>query len=105
MHIINNGSPNHESLMAYTHFGHTGNCSRYHFVNYRQTIVVVFIGIYLSTGIERRGVSDRLLSAAYLPVVVPLKSGGSNVATAAEPFPAEALSCLSPIIVRGCSTY
>ena len=34
---------------------------------------------------------------ACLPAVVPLKSGGSNVFTAAEPFPAAAPSCLSPV--------
>ena len=34
---------------------------------------------------------------ACLPAVAPFKSGGSNIATAAKPFPAAAPSCLSPM--------
>ena len=56
--------PNHENLTAYTPFRHTGNCSRWHFVNYRQKIAVVCIYIYLSTGLEQRGVSGRLIDSS-----------------------------------------
>ena len=69
-------------------------CGRSHFVNYRQTVIVVSIEIYLSAGIERPGVSGRSSTRVCLPVATPLKlkSSGSNVAAVAVAV----LSCLFP---------
>ena len=89
--------PNRKNLTVYTHLGHTGNCSMWYFVNYRQTIIVLSIDIYLSIGIERRGESGRSIDSSVFTSGTPWISGGSNIATAAEPFPAGAPSCLSKL--------
>ena len=65
--------PNHENLTAYTHFGHAGYCSRWHCVKYRQKIIVVSIDIYLSAGMERRGVSSRPINSDIRRTVPLLK--------------------------------
>ena len=83
-----------------THFEHTGNCSIWYFVNYMQTIIFLSIDVYLSTGIERRGVSGRSIDSSVLTSGSTLEIRQQERRHSGRTVPAAAPSCLSPV-VRG----